>query len=308
MTMRNVSAMNEKVQLPALSPEIVEKLKRGGYNVCYVAYYSSKSEGVLKGVVHEATRYHLHPDGLVDIINMPEIRVPRSIIQAHFVDDAYQFMADRNSKPLRGSYLRIMCPISNWDKSKHTEEALAAKQSVETSAAVISLLHGEFVALELHYSAVIILSTNGHIVESGSTYVRQTHADEHLNQAMARVIDEERGSDFEDNKTAMSLIRRAHQEKDNSIKFLFLWFALESILGPGHKRKRFALDVMKSEALNDVMNELRSMRNGLVHDGTFVELTHQIYLKIKAVCIMGLTNNQKLRDRLLNFILVDLAS
>lgn len=300
--------MTEQVQLPHLSPEMIQKLAQGGYNACFVAYYSSKPEGVLAGVIDEAIRGHLHPDGLVDIVIFPEIKVLRPIIQAHFVDGSYQFTVDNKPKPLWGSYLRIMHPISNWDKSKTTEEEAAAKRSVATSAALISLLHGEFVALELHYSAVIALSANEQIAETDSTYVRQTLADEHLNQAMAAIIDEERASDFAHNETAMSLIRRAHREKDNSVKFLFMWLALESILGSGRERKRFALEVMKSEALSDVMNELRSMRDGLVHDGTFVELTHRVYLKIKAVCVMGLTNNQKLRDRLLDFILTDLAS
>jgi len=119
---------------------------------------------------------------------------------------------------------------------------------------------------------------------------------------MARIVDEERNCDFTKNDKAMSLLGRAHKEKDSSVKFLFMWLALESILGSGRERERFALEVMESKTLNEVLNELRAIRGALIHDGQYVELTQEIYLKIKAVCLMGLTNNSSLRRRLLDYI------
>ena len=295
--------MGEQFQIPSLSPNIINHLKQNGYDVCYVAYYSTKSAEVLRGVVEEAKKAHLGADGLVNLVNYPErIEVQRPVIQGHFVDGKYSVLVDDAPRPMWGTYLQIMCPIRNWEPATTTEDQKNALLAVENCASWISLLHGEFVALEMHYGAVVVLSKNQSITSAAPRYIRQTLAEEHLNQAMARIVDEERACHFIQNNTAASLLRRAHKERDSTLKFLFMWLALETILGNGAARKRFALEVMKSETLNDVINELRVMREALVHDGKDVELTHRTYLKIKAVCLMGFTNNQSLRLRLLDYV------
>lgn len=295
--------MEKQFQIPNLSPTMIGHLAQNGYDVCYVAYYSTKPVEVLVNVIEEAKKAHLGPDGLVDLVNFPEcIGVQRPVIQVHFLDGEYRFLVDDAPRPMQGTYLRIMCPVRHWQPVTTTDDEKNARLSVENCASLISLLHGEFVTLEMHYSAIFALSSNQTISSSDERAVRQTFADEHLNQGMARIIDEEGDCNFVRNDTAASLLRRAHQEKDSSVKFLFMWLALESILGAGGERKRFALEVMKSEPLNEVLNELRKLRNALVHDGQFVELTHQIYLKLKAVCLMGLTNNSSLQQRLLDYV------
>jgi hypothetical protein len=280
-----------------------------GYNACQLALYSTKAADVLTRVVLEAARVCLHPDGMVDMVVFGErIHVMRPRIQAHFIDGAFTFVADECPRPVLGSYLQIVCPISGNSEEAEASGEFNASAAVENCATLISMMHGEFVALERHYNARIALIGNETSVQTEGRFIRQTMEHEPLNQKMARIFDEQGDSGLLQNSTAMSLLHRAHHEDDDTNKFLFMWLALEVILGSGNDRRRFALDTMQSEPLSVVINELRMTRDALVHDGAFVRLTQQVFLRVKCIILMGMAANETTRRRLLDFLLIDLAA
>ncbi len=189
--MTNDDGKEFQFQIPQLSSEIVNHLLQRGYDVCGVAYYSTKPTDVLTGVIEEARRAHLPQDSLIDLVNFPvRFRAQRPEIQAHFVDGKYTFVANDSTRLMCGTYLRIVCPITAWEPTRVTDEEKNALLTIENCAAMISFLHGEFVTLERHFCAVSVISENKTITAADGVYVRQSLAGEPLNQALARIVDE----------------------------------------------------------------------------------------------------------------------
>lgn len=291
------------VQWPNLADQVVQHFNTIGVSKCYCAYYVTKPSDVLVRVIDKAVVHIIGANAARGITNFGErISVMYPEVQCGFVNGNYTFSQRSETRPMEGSYLFLAVPI-------HTDanaEISKASESVETCAAFISLLHGEFVATERHFAALYDLTTNSVSATSNDIYVRQTIEQESLNQGMASILDAVETCKFAERPTCLALIRRAHHEPDSSIKFLFMWLALEAAIGAGVERKRFALDTMASQLLNDTINSLRDKRSALVHDGDLIGLTHKEYLQIKCIIIMGLSQSQDLRIRLLAYLESDL--
>ena len=291
------------VQWPNLADDVIRHFTDMGVNKCYCAYYATKPDGVLVRVVDKAVVHILGNAAVRGLTTFHErIDVLFPEVQCGFVNGDYTFLERSPTRPMEGSYLFIATPIY----SDNSDEISKASESVETCAAFISLLHGEFVATERHFAALYDLTANSVSATSSAIYFRQTADQESLNRSMASILDVVETCDFAEKSTCLALIRRAHHETDSSIKFLFMWLALEAAIGDGKERKRFALETMASDTLNTTMNMLRDKRSALVHDGELVSLSHKEYLQIKCIIIMGLSQSQDLRTRLLSFIENDL--
>lgn len=291
------------MQRPNLADDVIRHFTETGVNKCYCAYYATKPDGVLVRVVDKAVVHILGNTaarGLTTFHERIDVLFPE--VQCGFVNGEYTLSERSQTRPMEGSYLFIATPLHN----DTYDDISKASESVETCAAFISLLHGEFVATERHFAALYDLTANSVSATSGAIYVRQVADQENLNQGMASILDAVETCDFAEKPTCLALIRRAHHETDSSIKFLFMWLALEAAIGDGKERKRFALETMASDTLNTTINMLRDKRSALVHDGELVGLSHKEYLQIKCIIIMGLSKSQDLRARLLAFIEDDL--
>lgn len=295
--------MEADFQLPGIPAEMTDVMTREGYDACQFALYSTKSTDVLKRVVSVATDAYLYPHGMINMVLFKDrIHVLRPTIQAHFINDAYTFLADEQPKPVEGNYLQIMYPYYDTASNNPRTTERDAQLAVENCATLISLMHGEFVALERHYATKFTPATNQFSVQTEGQFVRQTMDDEPLNQAMAKVFEEPDVGALQKNNTAMSLLRRAHHEPSDTNKFLFMWLALEVIIGNGKKRRYFSIVTMKSSYLNEQINQLRVIRDALVHDGLFVNLSHHEFLKIKCIVLMALSDEPVTRQRLLDYM------
>lgn len=287
---------------PNLPDSVAEKFTELGAVNCYCAYYVTKPHGVLARVLDAAIAYTLGNDASRGLVNVNDkIEVLSSQIQCGFIDGNYTLSEGSLAMAMEGSYLFIATPI--YDES--VEAVSKASESVETCAAFISLLHGEFVATERHFAGLYSLIEDK-VTVSQTVFVRQTDQDEFLNQRMAIILDEANDCSFLNKPTCLSLVRRAHHEQDSSVKFMFMWLALESAIGNGKDRKNFAVSTMKSDVLNDAINNLRYKRSEMLHDGNLVGLSHKEYLLIKCIIIMALSQNNDLRTRLLSFLTSDL--
>lgn len=222
----------------------------------------------------------------------------RPEIRQHFLAGSPSLKVAGGGQSMHGSYLFISVPLPNHDASAGARAA----EEVESCAAFASLLHGEFVATERHFAATYDLQTGTCSQSSPGIYIRQTAEQEVLNQGLAVILDRSDDSQLEYNATALSLLRRSHHERDATLKFLFLWLALESVLGNGRQRRHFALEVMESESLNEIINRLRARRDALLHDGLLIGLDQKDYLRIKCVLIIGLSQSHELRKSLLAYL------
>lgn len=296
-------AMETEFQLPGISKKMIDIMTREGYDACQVSLYSTKSIDVLKRVTSIATDAYLHPDGMIDMVLFKEpVHVLRPTLQNHFINDVHTVWADERPKRVEGNYLQIMYPYCEAIGEDPAETERAAQLAVENCATLISLMHGEFVALELHYSAKVIPATNEFSVQTEGQHVRQTMDDEPLNQAMAKIFDEPDVGCIRKNDAAMSLLRHAHRESNDTTKFLFMWLAIEVIIGNGNERRNFAINTMQSPYLNDQIKFLGSIRNSIVHDGLFVDFSQRNFLKVKCIVLMGLSTEPVTRQRLLLYM------
>lgn len=286
-------------QLPTLPPSVLHHFVQRGHSQCYAAFYSAKSNEILTGVLVKALTYSLPSNSCADMLHFREkANVLSPEVQQHFIDGAPTLISREALRPMHGTYLVFATPVTSDDPESESRAFLA----IENCAAIAALFHGEFVATERHFAAVYKIDIGETIVTSPGLYIRQTLADESFNQQIAKLIDETSDIDLVDNAVATSLLRKAHHERDPSIKFLFLWLALEATLGDGTARRRFCSETMHSEYLNDLINELRTKRDAMVHDGRLPELDLREFISLKCIIIMGLSNNQPLRDRLLSYL------
>lgn len=287
------------IRFPVTPSKILNYFTSLDYKKYFYAYYSTKPNNVLSRVIEEAVRCTLPPHSVFALSNfVEENNVLSPEMQTHFVDGQCVMKASRESRPMLGSYLLFAVPLPDHENENSSD----IPQKIEFCAAISSLFHGEFVANELHFSGFCDLILNNTTVFSPSLYVRQSFEQESLNQEIANILVQVRQREFLISTTVLSLIHRSHHERDSSIKFLFMWLALEAVLGKGHSRRHFAIDIMKSEKLNCIMNELRRKRDALLHDGQMLTLDHLEYLRIKVIVIMGLTQSRELRRRLLSHL------
>lgn len=291
--------MKEKVRNPAIPADVLDHFRDRGWSRIYCAYYSCKYDGVLQKVVAAAIQYTLHPDSVFRKIEYTEVGLALNPeIQQHFVDKEFCYRTALINRPVVGHYLMLATPIVIEDQG----DAGSVSGNVETCAAMVSLMHGEFVATERHFSCEVDLEDGQKDIFAPWIYVRQTLDGENLNQGIASILDQEADVQFQRNPTGISLIRRSHHERDPTLKFLFMWLAVECIIGDGKDRRNFAIQEMKSEILNQVMVNLREKRSSLLHDGLMIELTHKDYLRIKCIVFMALTSNIRLRAGLLKYL------
>jgi len=304
---REEPAVTSGAGYPSLPAEAAAHLMQSGYRRCFYALYSTKQNDVLAGVVKEAKANILPQDSLIMLVSHPERHEALSPeVQTHFIDGQQTLVARECTRPIVGSYLAFITPLSGQTGN---EDAIVADISrrTEECAALLSLMHGEFVALERHFVAILDLAANSASLTTPPLFIRQTSATEHLDQGLARIVDEERNCALTDHPKAMALISRAHHEEDGAIKFLIMWMAVEAVLGNGHKRKHFALSVMQSEPLNEMINHLREKREAAVHDGELTELDQKDYLRVKCLVLMALSQNPQLRVRILDYLINVLA-
>ncbi len=290
---------------PNLTDEVLEHFLAQGFKKYCCSFYSTKEDDLLIRVIDKAIIHVIGTNsarGLVNYDNRIDVLAPE--IQGNFVKGDYVLSKRSSTRPMEGAYFYIAKPI----RSDSEHEASQAFEDVATCAAFISLFHGETVAAEPHFSGIYDIQNNSVAVKPVAFYVRNSKDTERLDQKMAVIIDEDTEWEFEAKPTCLSLIRRAHHENDASIKFLFMWLALEAAIGGGIERKKFALQTMKSDHLNEIINGLRDKRSSLVHDGKLVGFTHFENLQLKCIITMGLARSEPLRARLLAFLVSDLVA
>jgi hypothetical protein len=287
---------------PELSAAHISRYTELGVQQCFCAYYACKATAVLARLIDEASRQVLPENSAVDLVLYDDaFEALNPHIYQHFVKDNLTLGVGMKHVPIQGSYLRIVVPVAEGP----TEDDAAA--SVERFAALLSLLHGESVATERHFAATCDVSTGQLTMTTEPIKPRQTAETEWLNHGLATIMDETDSRDLVHNSTALELLRRSHHERDATLKFLFVWLAVEATLGNGTDRRKFALEVMKSESLNEIINDLRDKRNMLLHDGVLVDFDQKEYLRIKCVLVMGMSRNHGLRERLLQYLKEELA-
>lgn len=288
-----------EIQFPDPAPEFMNMLNKKGYNAYYMALYSTKN--ILARLMQDILNIYLHEDCAADLVNFDQrLHVLRPKTQYHFINGKPTLVADDGPRPLEGTYLRIMCPIRGT--VEHIEENGAGNipADVERFAAMMSLVHGDFVAAERHYSVLCTRKSTSAFSEPVS--IRQTAENENLSIALANLFDEIYDCKFKFNHSIAYLLVKSHQETFDTTKFLFLWTAIEVLLGKGADRRRFAVDEMKSEKLNDTINYLRKIRDKIVHEGVFIFLDQKTLLKARCVIILSLSENHNLKQRVIEYI------
>jgi hypothetical protein len=244
----------------------------------------------------------IHSEISMTIIQSP-INVLAVEILKIFDGDNAKVYGNQFKRRMSGPYLQFMRPIMSVDGEDGNLEKDKALTEIRRCATLVSTMHGEFVAQESHFSCIYNLNDNIVTVATDPIYVRQTKSTEHINQGLAAIIDQERSFTITGSEKCLDLISRAHHERDSTVKFLFMWLALEAALGDGKARRNFALGVMKSDALNDIINSLRDRRSLIVHDGENIVMEQLEYITLKAIVLMAMSGNHNIRTRLLEYVL-----
>ena len=292
----------QKIRYPTIPKHIADYYTGLGYEGCTAAFYCSNSENVLVGVVRKAVLSTLNPHSQPILVQYPDGNVPSLTVGRFFIDGIYSAKIIRAPHSFVGTYLLLTEPVTDMSP----QASLHSAQNVRSCASIISLLHGEFVALECHYEAVYNFKPRKIMTPSPPLHIIQAPSHNKIDERVAKLIDGFIDFSLNLNQTITFFVMRAHQERDLSVKYLLLWIALEATLGSGKQRRRFALDVMKSSTLNDILKHLHEKRSDLLHDGSEVPLDHKNYLLIKCVIIIGLLQNNEHRMEMMAFVETEL--
>lgn len=300
----------DEIKWPSLSSAELQYLQSSGLKTCSVVFYTCKPNDVLSGLADKMMKMFLPAHsiyGLKQFDNTVQVAQPK--IQLHYEGEDIRLRIDESKRPMVGSYLMV---ASAYIEDSSSEASQGSRAEIESAlhrgVAFLSLMHGEFVATERHFHGAINLVDGSASWASPSIYIRQAKGTEHLDQGIAIIIDEERQATFQKNDVAYALIEKAHHEDEGSIKFILLWMALEASMGNGHERREFALKRMKSDSLNDTINEIRKKRERMMHDGKLEEFTLVEYLTTKILIIMSLTHNKALQERLMKYLFTEVAA
>lgn len=292
-----------KSKLPGIPDHIRSSFKTKGYSKCFCAFYVTKPNGILLNLVSNVVASVLGDYAMFGAVNF---KVKNNVMfpemQFTFIDGNLSLLNRGTIRPMKGSYLVLAKPIDRDER----DIVSTISAEIETCAAMISLMHGELVALERHFSASYDLNVTRVVATGGPIYIRQTIEQDDISQGMAKILNMVESVEFIDKPNVLALIRRAHHEPDSSIKFMFMWLALEAAIGDGKARRSFALEKMGSEKLNKVMNTLREKRSALVHDGILVGLDYKEYLQVKCIIIMAMVERADIKKSLLRYLEVNL--
>lgn len=282
---------------PLIPEATVHKFTQQGVQRCFGAFYSTRPD-VRVRLANEALKHILPLNSVIeklDFTEVPEVRSPE--IRQHYIEGGDNIKIAESVISMQGSYLLFAVPLPDNYGPVDTEIA----EAVEACAAFLSLMHGESVATERHFSATYDFQS-GAVSQLAQAYFVRQIADNDA-PGLTAILDQIEKRDFVYNSTAITLLRRSHHERDSTLKFLFMWLAVEAVLGKGGARRSFALDLMKSEPLDEVINKLRRKRDALLHDGLLIGLDQVEYVQIKCVLMMGLSQSDELRRRLLDYVI-----
>lgn len=239
------------MQNPGLPNEIAPRLTANGYSHALCRFYSTAVQNAdFPDLSRVQRRAPIFETGIYRVSYAQETPTVQAILKKHYIDGDLKLVAELRATQLLGDYLLMVHPM-------HDARVGNRIVFLDILAGFIRIAFGALAIEDLHFEALYDLAANT------STSWTDTVA----NPSEIRFWEDAKKG-FSGSKDVLRLKGRtaelaasAQTMTDPTVRFILYWLAIESEIGNGDARRRFANETLRSPRINDEINRLRKIRN-----------------------------------------------